>query len=348
MIAPRSSSSPVSPAGVLLCNIGSPDAPTPAALRRYLAQFLGDRRIVEAPRWLWLPVLHGVLLNTRPARSARLYQKVWSPAGAPLLAIARRQQAGLQALLETRLGAPVPVALGMSYGQPSMAAGLETLIAAGVQRLLIFPLFPQYSATTTAACLDAVFAALGRRRWLPEIHTLNHYPDHPGYIAALAASLRAAIEQHGRPSRWLFSFHGIPRSYADAGDPYPAECQATARLTAAALGLRDDEWAVAFQSRFGPAEWLQPYTTAQLTEWGRAGVQNVHVVCPGFSADCLETLDEIGREARHTFEAAGGRGLVYVPALNDQPAHLEALAELAAAHLRVWPAAAAEEHYAGV
>ncbi len=321
---------------VLLTNIGSPEAPTPAALRRYLAQFLGDPRIVELPRWLWWPILHGVLLNTRPARSARLYRNVWGTEGAPLLAVARRQAAGLRSRLQARLGATIQVAVGMSYGEPSIAAGLRELRAAGARRVLIFPLFPQYSATTTAACLDAAFAELRRWRWVPEIRTVAHYPNHPGYVAALAQSLARAWDEHGRPHRLLFSFHGLPRSYAQKGDPYEAECRATARLVAARLGLADDAWAVSFQSRFGPAEWLKPYTDELLTEWGRAGLEGVHVICPGFAADCLETLDEIGREAKHTFEAAGGRGFHYIPALNAEPAHLDALAEIAAAHLSGW------------
>lgn len=329
--------------GVLLANIGSPDAPTFPALRRYLAQFLGDPRIVEAPRWLWLPVLHGILLNIRPARSARLYRNIWGPEGAPLLAITRRQVAGLQARLSDRLEAPVRVAAGMRYGEPSIAAGLRELRDAGARRILIFPLFPQYSASTTASCLDAVFAELRRWRWLPEIRTVNHYPDHPGYLAALAARLERAWAEHGRPQRLLFSFHGLPRSYARKGDPYEAECRLTAQLTAARLGLAEDDWALAFQSRFGPAEWLTPYTDELLVEWGRAGLDGVHVVCPGFAADCLETLDEIRREAGHTFETVGGRGFRYIPALNDEPAHLDALAEIAAAHLSGWRDEAAHE-----
>lgn len=322
--------------GVLLANIGSPDAPTFPALRRYLAQFLGDPRIVEAPRWLWLPILHGLLLNVRPARSARLYRNIWGPEGAPLLAITRRQAAGLQARLSDRFDAPVRVTAGMRYGEPSIAAGLRDLRDAGARRILIFPLFPQYSASTTGSCLDAVFTELRRWRWLPEIRTVNHYPDHPAYLAALAASVERARAEHGRPQRLLFSFHGLPRSYARKGDPYETECRLTARLTAARLGLNEDAWALSFQSRFGPAEWLKPYTDETLEAWGRAGLDGVHVVCPGFAADCLETLDEIGREAKHTFESAGGRGFHYIPALNDEPAHLDALAEIAAAHLSGW------------
>ncbi len=323
-------------AGVLLTNIGSPQAPTFWALRRYLAEFLSDPRIVELPRWLWLPILHAILLNLRPARSARLYRNIWTADGAPLTAMMRRQAAGLRERLAQWLGGPPPVALGMRYGQPSIAAGLRELRAGGARRIPIFPLFPQFSATTTGTSLDAAFAELRRWRWLPELRTLQHYHDHPAYLAALTESVRAFWAQHGRPRRLLFSFHGIPRGYSMRGDPYRGECQQTAELAAGQLGLSPDEWALSFQSRFGPAEWLKPYTDELLADWGRAGARDVQVICPGFSADCLETLDEIAREARHTFEAAGGRGFAYIPALNDRPAHLDALAAIAAPHLQGW------------
>lgn len=326
--------------GVLVTNIGSPEAPTPPAVRRYLAEFLGDQRIVELPRWLWWPILHGVLLNIRPARSARLYRHIWTAEGAPLVAIARAQAAGLQARLADRLGAPVAVAVGMRYGRPSIAEGLHRLAAANARRVLVFPLFPQYSATTTATTLDAVFAALQRWRWMPELRTLQHYHDHPAYLDALTLSIREHWAAHGRPTRLLFSFHGIPESYFLKGDPYYCECQKTARLAAERLGLGEAEWAVSFQSRFGPARWLQPYTDHTLEAWGREGLSGVHVVCAGFSADCLETLDEIGRENRLLFEAAGGRGFSYIPALNTRPEHLEALAEIALPHLQGWGRAA--------
>ena len=321
------------PLGVLLSNIGSPTAPTARALRPYLAQFLGDRRIIEWPRWLWLPVLHGIILNTRPARSASLYQNIWTDEGAPLLAIARRQAKGLEQRLVARLSVPVKAVLGMRYGSPSIADGLRELREAGARRILVFPLFPQYSATTTASVFDAAFDELKRWRRLPELRTVNGYHDHPRYIAALAASLREARAAHGAPQKTLFSFHGIPKSYALKGDPYPDECRETARLLAQALSLKGDEWAMAFQSRFGPEEWLRPYTDETLAEWGRSDVHSVHVVSPGFSADCLETVDELGRENRHVFESAGGASYHFVPALNDRPDHLDALAEIALKHV---------------
>ena len=322
--------------GILLTNIGSPTAPTASALRPYLAEFLGDRRIIEWPRWLWLPILHGIVLNTRPRRSARLYQKIWTDSGSPLLNVARQQAAGLAERLAALPGAAIRAAVGMRYGRPSIADGLRELREAGARRILVFPAFPQYSATTTATTLDAVFDELKTWRWLPELRTVNHYPDHPAYIDALAHSIREHWQQHGKPARLLISFHGIPKSYAAAGDPYPNECRQTAALIAERVGLAEGEWLVSFQSRFGPVEWLKPYTDQTLEDWGRAGMTGVNVICPGFSADCLETVDEIDREGRHTFEAAGGRNFSYIVALNNRPAHIEALAVIATENLKGW------------
>lgn len=321
---------------MLLCNVGTPAAPTPGALRRYLAEFLGDPRIVELPGWLWQPVLHGVLLNVRPARSARLYQRIWTPDGSPLLLTAQKQASGLQWLLRACTGHDVPVVAAMRYGQPSIAAGLRALREVGVGRVLVLPLFPQYCAATTATTFDAVFAELKTWRAQPELRTINQYFEHPGYLQALFNSVRRAWATHGRPERLLFSFHGIPERYARAGDPYPEQCRATADWVARRLGLAVDEWQVAFQSRLGPVRWIAPYTDEVLESWGSAGVAHAQVVCPGFAADCLETVDEIGREGRHTFQAAGGGAYEYIPALNDNRDHLAALAALAADHLRGW------------
>ncbi len=324
-----------SPIGILLTNVGSPAAPTPGALRSYLAQFLGDERVIEYPRWLWQPLLHGVILNTRPRRSARLYQRIWTADGSPLVATMQRQAAALEAALRAD-GVLVKVAIGVRYGEPSIAAALRQLDAAGARRVLVLPLFPQYSATTTATSFDAVFDELKTWRHVPELRTVSRYGDHPLYIAALAASIREAWADGSRPDRLLLSFHGIPRDYADKGDPYPGECRRTAELLAAALGLSEGEWAATFQSRFGPSEWLRPYTDETLAEWGRAGLGSVDAACPGFSADCLETTDEIGHEGAATFEAAGGGELRYVPALNDRPDHIAALAAIAREHLHGW------------
>jgi ferrochelatase len=322
--------------GVLLTNVGSPAAPTSAALRRYLAEFLSDRRIIDWPRWLWLPVLHGIILNTRPRRSARLYARVWTADGSPQLMTLRKQTEGVRARLQALMLEPVPVVGALRYGEPSIAAGLRALRTVGARRILVVPLFPQYSATTTASALDAVFDEL--RRWpeIPELRTVRQYHQHPAYAAALAASVRRAWADRGQPDRLLISFHGIPERYARAGDPYPQACAATAEGLAAALDLRANDWQLAYQSRFGPEPWLRPYTDQTLTAWGASGLKRVDVICPGFSADCLETLDEIGHEGERVFKAAGGDELRYLPALNAEPDHLDALADIAAEGLAGW------------
>ncbi|MCB1865094.1 MAG: ferrochelatase [Chromatiales bacterium] len=328
--------------GVLMVNLGTPEAPTPGALRRYLAEFLSDTRIIEAPRAVWLPVLHGIVLRTRPKRSAHAYQSVWSDRGSPLAAISADQAAALQQALDPA-GERLRVALAMRYGEPSVRAGLEALRAAGCARVLVLPMYPQYSATTTASVFDAVFDVFKTWRRVPELRTVANYHDDPGFIAALAGSIGEAFAAHGRPDRLLFSFHGIPRQYFDAGDPYFCHCQKTARLVAEKLGLADDFWSVSFQSRFGPKEWLKPYTDETLKGWGSSGVGSVAVVCPGFSADCLETLEEIGVENRDYFLGAGGREFRYIPALNARTDHIEALAALVNRHFGGWPASGPTE-----
>lgn len=322
--------------GVLLTNVGTPAAPTARAVRPYLAQFLGDARVIEYPRWAWLPLLHGVILNVRPRRSARLYAKVWTEEGSPLLSILRKQGAALEERLATASRVPVRVSVGMRYGEPSIAAGLRELAAAGARRMVIFPLYGQYSATTTATSFDAAFDELKRWRWMPEVRTIGHYHDDAGYLAALERSIRDHWAAHGRGERLLFSYHGVPKRYVRNGDPYYDQCQATSRLLAGRLELAEGEWAVSFQSRFGPEEWLMPYTDAMLEEWGREKLSGVDVVCPGFSADCLETVDEIGREAKESFVEAGGGRYSYIPALNDRPDHIEALAAIVLRNLGGW------------
>ena len=323
--------------GVLLINLGTPDTPSVPDVRRYLAEFLWDPRVVEMVRLPWWLILHGVILRTRPARSARAYQSIWTEDGSPLLAIARRQATALQSLLSEGFQGPVKVALAMRYGNPSVPTALAELKAANARRVLVFPLYPQYSASTTASAFDAVSRELTRWRWLPELRFINQYHDEPGYIDALAASIRTHWAQHGEPERLLFSFHGIPRDYFEQGDPYHCQCQKTARLVAERLELARERWFLSFQSRLGKQEWLRPYTDETLKAWGAAGVKSVQVLSPGFSADCLETIEEIDEENRHRFIAAGGQTFSYIPCLNDGAAHLEMLADLTLRHCGGWP-----------
>ena len=319
--------------GVLLTNLGTPDAPTPSALRKYLAQFLSDPRVIETPRWLWWPILHGVILRVRPRRSAKAYREVWTEAGSPLLAISEKQCGAIRSELDKDAGASVRVELGMRYGNPSIRSSLEKLQGCNVRKLVILPLYPQYSAATTASTFDAVAGVLKTWRHIPQVRMITGYHDDPGYIDALAESVRSHWAHTGRPDKLLFSFHGLPRSYVLAGDPYADECRATARLLARQLDLGEDLWDVSFQSRFGPRAWLQPYTDKLLQEWGRSGIGHVHVICPGFAADCLETLEEIKLQNRDFFLAAGGKTFSYIPALNDRPRHITALCDIIRAHI---------------
>lgn len=324
---------------VVLVNLGTPDAPTPAALRRYLGEFLADPRVVEAPRWLWRIILHGFILRFRPARSARAYQQVWTAEGSPLLTLSRKLAQSVARELRARLGEAAPeVALAMSYGTPNLREVLEDLRQRGLRRLLLLPLYPQYSATTTAAVFDAATRVLQRWRWIPELRFVVDYHRAPGYVEALAASVRAHWQAHGQGERLLLSFHGIPRRCLDAGDPYFCQCEASARLLREALGLDETRLAVAYQSRVGREPWLKPYTDRTLESWARAGLRRVDVLCPGFAVDCLETLEEIAQQNAQAFVRAGGERLSYIPALNDQPAHARLLADLALVHLGGWQA----------
>jgi len=329
--------------GVLMLNLGTPDAPTVPAVRRYLAEFLSDRRVVELPRFLWWVILHGVVLRIRPRRSAKAYRSVWTERGSPLLSIARRQAAALQVRLGARFPGPVRVELAMRYGNPSIPAALASLRNTNARRLLVLPLYPQYSATTTASTFDAVAAELSSWRWLPEVRFVNAYHDRQDFIAALAESVRGYWAEQGEPERLLFSFHGIPREYFLNGDPYFCQCHKTARLTAAALDLGADRWQVSFQSRVGNKEWLKPYTDEVLKGWGRQGIGMVQVICPGFSADCLETLEEIAVENRACFLEAGGKDFRYIPALNDGDPHMDMLADLVQQHVAGWPEAGGDD-----
>ena len=326
--------------GVLLVNLGTPEAPTTAAVRRYLKEFLWDPRVVEVFRPAWWLVLNLVILNTRPRRSAEAYEKVWTDEGSPLLVISEKQQAALQAALEQRLDFPVKTVLAMRYGNPSIASGLQALRESGARRVLVLPLYPQYSATTTASIFDAVSDELQRWRWLPELRFINHYHDDPAYIQALADSVRRFQAEHGEPDKLILSFHGIPREYFLAGDPYFCECQKTGRLLAEALALTQDRWQLTFQSRLGPKAWLKPYTDKTLESLAKSGTKNVQVICPGFSADCLETLEEIAMQNRDIFTGAGGSEYRYIPCLNDSAQHIDMLAELVAQHTQGWAASA--------
>lgn len=328
---------------VLLLNLGTPDAPTPAALKRYLAEFLADPRVVEIPRLLWWPLLHGIILNTRPRKSAHKYASIWSSEGSPLLVHSQKQAKLLQGLLGER-GLHVKVAVAMRYGNPGIAATLTRLKQEGVTRILLLPLYPQYAASTTASALDAITAWLSRTRRQPEIRSIGHYHDDPGYLDALEQSVRDHWRRNGLPDAstcLLFSFHGLPRFHLERGDPYHCHCHKTARLLAERLHLSAENYRVSFQSRFGRTEWLQPYTTATLQQLAGSGVRRLDVLCPGFPADCLETLEEIALEGKSDFLAAGGREFHYIPALNESPRWIAALADLACQHLQGWPVTAA-------
>jgi len=318
--------------GVLLVNLGTPDSPTTEDVRRYLAEFLNDTRVVETPRLLWWFILNGIILRTRPKRSAEAYASVWTDEGSPLMQVSLHQAKALQQQLNASMDRPVEVALAMRYGNPSIAAGLDQLRQANANKVLVLPLYPQYSAATTASIFDAVTAELQNWRRIPDLRFINRYQDHPAYIRALANSVRAAWETQAQPERLLMSFHGIPQAYADGGDPYPEECRATASLLAAELGLAEDRWAISFQSRMGRKAWIQPYTDKTLKAWGKEGVKSVHVICPGFAADCLETLEEIAVENRDYFLKAGGASYHYIPALNESADHITVMAELVQEH----------------
>jgi ferrochelatase len=328
----------ISSTGILLVNLGTPDAPTPDALRRYLGEFLADPRITETPRWLWWFILHGIILRVRPRRSAIKYQKIWTEKGSPLLKTTQAQVRALQQMLEKHFtSSQIRVALGMRYGKPSIADGLEQLRQADARRILILPLYPQYSAPTTGSTFDAISDVLKRWRWIPDIRFVSHYHDHPAYIRALVIQIQNYWAKHGNPDKLLFSFHGIPKRFFLAGDPYSCECHKTARLVAEHINLPEEKWQVVFQSRFGREEWVKPYTDNTLKVLGEKGTKRVDVVCPGFAADCLETLEEINQENHQRFLRAGGKEFHYIPALNDNVEHIQALLKLVIQHTQGWP-----------
>lgn len=330
--------------GVLLINLGTPEAPTPAAVRTYLREFLSDPRVIEIPRLLWWPILHLFVLTTRSGASARRYAQIWMSEGSPLRVHTERQLVLLRAHLGERAAhLPLVVDYAMRYGAPSIPEKLRELKAQHCNRILLVPLYPQYSASTTASAVDAAFQSLQSMRNQPAVRTVRSFHDHSGYIAALAQSVRDYWARNRRPDVLLMSFHGVPRATLDRGDPYHCECRVTGRLLAEALGLNAEQYRVTFQSRFGAAEWLKPYTAGALEELGKSRTGRVDVVCPGFVSDCLETLEEVAIEGKSVFLNSGGRDFHYIPCLNERADWVRALAEIVAANLMGWTDTAAHE-----
>lgn len=323
---------------VLLCNLGTPAEPTPAAVRTYLAQFLGDPRVVEIPPLVWKPILHGIILRTRPRQSAHKYQTIWTEEGSPLLAHTLKQAKLLRGWLGEAGFSQVAVVPAMRYGQPGIAQQLSQLHAQGVRRLLVLPLYPQYSSTTTASMIDAVNHWSGQQRDVPELRWINQYGSDTGYIKALERTVLEHWEAHGRAQKLVMSYHGIPERNIALGDPYQAQCLHTSRLLAQRLGLQESQYEVTFQSRFGRARWLQPYTQPTVEALAQSGVESVDLICPGFASDCLETLEEINMEVRNAFTQNGGKEFRYIPCLNEHPAWISALRDLVIANLGGWVA----------
>ena len=327
---------------MLYCNLGTPSAPTAPALRKYLAEFLGDSRVVEIPKPIWLLILHGIILRVRPAKSAAKYASIWTEQGSPLKAFTEQQAQSLGTALQER-GHHVTVRYAMRYGQPSIPEQLNALKAEGVQRVLIVPAYPQYSGTTTASVFDAVYRWGLKTRLIPEMRFVNRYHDDPRYIAALAQTVRAHWAAHGQAEQLVMSFHGVPERTLQLGDPYHCECMKTGRLLAEALGLAKDQYKLTFQSRFGKAKWLEPYTEPTLVAMAGQGVKKVDVICPGFTSDCLETLEEIQQEAQEAFLHAGGESFSYIPCLNNNAQWIEALADISLDHMQAWNLSAPDE-----
>ncbi|EKF9737346.1 ferrochelatase [Vibrio cholerae] len=308
--------------GILLANLGTPQAPTSQAVKAFLSQFLHDQRVVDMSRWLWCPLLHGIILPTRSPKVAKLYQSIWMDEGSPLMVYSRRQRDKLAELSQR------PVELGMTYGEPSLLEGVRKLQQQGVEQIVVLPLYPQYSATTTAAVFDGLAKALRQLPVVPELHFIRDYHDHPLYIQALAKSVRASWQLHGQGDLLLCSYHGIPKRYAQNGDIYPEHCQKTTELLAQALGLPQDKVMMTYQSQFGKEEWLQPYTDKTMEALPRQGIKKLDVICPAFSVDCLETLEEIAEQNQEIFLHSGGEAFHYVPCLNDSQSHIELMAAL--------------------
>lgn len=322
--------------GVLLANLGTPDAPTAKALRPYLKQFLMDKRVVEIPRFIWWWILNGIILLVRPKKSAEKYAQVWTKAGSPLLVHAQNQALMLRGYLAQKIKSPFAIELGMSYGNPSMKSAIEKLKAQHCDKILVFPLYPQYAASSTAASLDAVWNTLLKMRNVPAIRTIRQYHDHPAYINALAESVTGYWAINGKPEKLIMSFHGVPKVHLTKGDPYHCGCHKTARLLAESLGLNETQYQVAFQSRFGKQEWLKPYLANTLETLGKAKTKRIDVICPGFSSDCLETLEEIAIEGKGIFKSNGGGEYNYIPALNANETWIHAMTDIALENLSGW------------
>jgi ferrochelatase len=314
--------------GVLLTNLGTPAAPTAEALRPYLEEFLSDPRVIELPKWKWWPILHGIILRVRPKKSAKLYASVWTEQGSPLMSISLEQTAKLNEHFERTHPGKVRVKLGMRYGEPAIGKVLREFQDEGISRIIVLPLYPQYSGPTVGSTFDAVAQELIRWRWTPELHFINTYHDHPLYIEALANTIKTHVAEHGEPEKLILSYHGMPQRYFDGGDPYYCYCQKTSRLVAEKLGWDKERYITSFQSQFGKEEWIKPDTSATLKQLAQNGIKNVAVICPGFSADCLETIEEIGVENKHLFLEAGGKSYHYIPALNAGEEHIEMLGDL--------------------
>ena len=322
--------------GILICNLGTPNAATATAVRRFLSEFLSDARVVELPRLLWLPILHAIVLRLRPRRSAAAYAKIWRDDGSPLMAISLRQGAAIGSAIEAQLPGRTEVVVAMRYGEPSIASGLQRLREMNARKILVLPLYPQYASSATGSVFDAASAELGRWRWVPTLRFINDYHADERYIEALAKSVNNFWARHGRGEHLLMSFHGTPKASLLDGDPYHCQCQATARLLAERLQISDSDWTLSFQSRFGWNEWLQPYTADRLRQLGREEIKQVDVVCPGFAADCLETLEEIELRYAEEFSNADGGSLRYIPALNDSQDHIDTLTSLILRNLAGW------------
>lgn len=322
--------------GVLITNLGTPDAPKKAELKRYLKEFLSDPRVVEIPRLLWWIILNLVILNIRPKRSAKAYATVWTERGSPLMFHTQDQANALREKLQLQYGDNIAVDFAMRYGSPSVDSVVDKMLQQGVRKLVVLPLYPQYCASTTGSTFDAIAQSFSKRRWIPELRFVTHYHDNSDYIKALADKIQSHWNQHGRADKLIFSYHGIPKRYLLNGDPYHCECHKTSRLIAAALGLKDNEHFTSFQSRFGREEWLKPYTDESLKTFAGQGVKSVQIVCPGFSADCLETIEEIAEENRDYFLDAGGERYEYIAALNADKTHIQALTNILESQFQGW------------